>query len=133
MPVICSWTIIYIRIILHRCYHLFRCLWVFWNVISSGRSAWQKLRSRLKGSGLKCEGLHGEKSQREREEALRLFKAGAAPVLPAAWRVEAEEDRARAVPVVRRRHGEGEQPRARRVGLSAVPPRGAHIYSPPQL
>ena len=41
----------------------------------------KKLLSRLKGSGLKCEGLHGEKSQREREEALRLFKAGAAPVL----------------------------------------------------
>ena len=24
------------------CYHLFRCHWVFWNVISSGGSAWQK-------------------------------------------------------------------------------------------
>ena len=25
------------------CYHLFRSNWIFWNVISSGGSAWQKL------------------------------------------------------------------------------------------
>lgn len=30
---------------------------------------------------MRCESLHGERSQRERDESLRKFKAGAAPVL----------------------------------------------------
>ena len=41
----------------------------------------RKLGGRLKSCGVKCETLHGQKSQRERDDALRLFKAGAAPVL----------------------------------------------------
>ena len=41
----------------------------------------KKLGARLKACGVKCEALHGQKSQRERDDALRLFKAGASPVL----------------------------------------------------
>ena len=41
----------------------------------------KKLHARLKGCGVRVAALHGEKSQRERDDALRLFKAGATPVL----------------------------------------------------
>ena len=41
----------------------------------------KRLGARLRACGVRCEALHGEKSQRERDDALRLFKAGAAPVL----------------------------------------------------
>ena len=41
----------------------------------------KKLASRLRTEGVRCQVLHGEKSQAERNEALRLFRAGAAPVL----------------------------------------------------
>ena len=41
----------------------------------------KRLAQRLRACGVRCEALHGEKSQRERDEALKLFKAGAAPVL----------------------------------------------------
>jgi superfamily II DNA/RNA helicase len=41
----------------------------------------KKLGSRLKAHGVRCEILHGERSQREREDSMRSFKAGAAPVL----------------------------------------------------
>ena len=41
----------------------------------------RKLAVRLRKRAVKCEVLHGELSQREREEALQKFKAGARPVL----------------------------------------------------
>ncbi|KOO27278.1 ATP-dependent RNA helicase [Chrysochromulina tobinii] len=41
----------------------------------------RKLAIRLRKRAVKCEVLHGELSQREREEALQQFKAGARPVL----------------------------------------------------
>ena len=41
----------------------------------------KKLAASLKKAGVRCESLHGEKSQRERDESMRLFRAGAAPVL----------------------------------------------------
>ena len=41
----------------------------------------KKVAAQLKASGVRCEALHGERSQREREDTMALFKAGAAPVL----------------------------------------------------
>lgn len=50
---------------------------VFINEIASIR----KLATRLRKRGVRCESLHGERTQREREESMARFKAGAAPIL----------------------------------------------------
>ena len=50
---------------------------VFINEISTIRD----LSTRLRKRGVRCESLHGERPQREREESMQRFKAGAAPIL----------------------------------------------------